>query len=591
MPNKASGRLAGRGPALLALLPLALLVATFGLLPFGAAVGSSLVHDVYGQRSWAGLESYRLLVEDRAFALSLGISLAWATLSTILTAALGFALACALLEAGNGFSLLFASLLVPWGVPSFISVPLWRMILHGSGGRSILTRLLGLRINLLTDPAAGFFASLGVEVWLGVPLTAFAVYAALGAADKGIIESAKMDGAGSWAIARWIRAPLARNTVLVMAALDFVKSFKEFSVPFLMTAGGPPFLGGITERHIVGATTTLEIFLYEAFRDQADASVPSAYAVAVGLLVMVLVAAWLALRSRLRQPDPARNARIEPRFSGQAAEAAWKAFLLILGLMFVISSAALLYAVVWLSFSDLPAAYLDSLLPRFLSARPFRLVLGEEGILKYFLNTFLVAGTAAFLAPLVVFPAARALSRSPSAASAKAFAGVQALGMAGGMHSLIPLVAVFKAVGLLGGYAPVILVYVFHALPFSLFTIKAFMERLSPELEDAASIEGMGRFSYAARILLPLSAPALAASMMAAFISAWNGFLVPLVFLSEEKLFTIGVKLHGYVGSAASGNPQWNLFAAASVLNMAFVGLLMWKFKDPLRRNPLADAG
>lgn len=569
-----------------AAVPLVLLVLTAGVLPFAAALRESLFHDVWGARTWAGFENYHLLFRDRAFSLSLGITLGWALLSALLSLGIGFTLACALLEAGRGFKPLFAAILVPWGVPAFIAVPIWRMIVHGSGGRSILSALLGFEINLITDPVAGFLAALGVDVWLGVPLATFAVYAALRKVSRGVVEAARMDGALGWTLARWIYLPSARSTLLVVGALEFVKSFKEFSVPFLMTAGGPPFLGGITERHIVGATTTLEIFLYDAFRDQDDYGIPSAYAVAVGVLVIAVVALWFFLRSRSRREEP----RAPARPAGPVRDFLWAAIKKGSALLAGLSAAAVIYVVLWLAFSDLSAVYVDGLVPRFLSLRPFRTLLAEEKILRYFLNTFVAAGVTALLVPPLLLPAAWLLSRARPALSAHAFAAVQALGMTGGIHSLIPLYVVFRVLGLLGGYVPLVVIYLFHAVPFSLFTLKTFLERLPRSLEETAALEGMRPFAYLTRILAPLCVPALVLAMMTAFLAAWNGFLVPLVFLNDDSLYTIGVKLHSYVGSVASGNPRWNLFAAASVLNMLFVGALFYRFKDPLRSNDAGEA-
>ncbi len=569
-----------------AAVPLILLVLTAGVLPFAAAFRESLFHDLWGDRSWAGFSNYSLLFRDRAFVLSLGITLGWASLSAGLTLGIGFCLACALLEARRGFKPLFAALLVPWGVPAFIAVPIWRMIVHGSGGRSVLSSLLGFELNLVTDPVAGFLAALGVDVWLGLPLAAFAVYASLRKLSRGVLEAARLDGARGWTLARWIYLPAARATLLVMGALEFVKSFKEFSVPFLMTAGGPPFRAGITERHILGATSTLEIFLYDAFREQADYGVPSAYAVAVGALVIAAVALWLALRRRSRREDPL----LIPRPNGKAAEILWAAAKGIAAVLAVVSAAAVVYVTVWLSLSDLSAVYVDGLVPRFLSLRPYLEVLRDEGILRYFLNTLIAAGSTALLVPAVILPAAWLLTRARPARSAQAFALIEALGMAGGIHSLIPLYVVFRVLGLLDGYVPVVTVYLFHAVPFTLFTLKAYLERLPRSLEETAALEGMRPASYLVRVLAPLCAPALVTSMMAAFLAAWNGFLVPLVFLNDDRLYTIGVKLHSYVGSVASGNPRWNLFAAASVINLLIVGALFYRFKDPLRRSDAGEA-
>lgn len=567
-----------------AILPLAFLILAAGILPFFTAAASSLYHDSYGQAAWAGLENFRALVEDRAFVLSLGITLGWALLSASLSVLIGFILASVLLDAGKYFKIIFAAILVPWGVPSFISVPIWRMIIHGSGGKSMLSALLGRELNLLTDPAAGFIAALAVDVWLSIPLVVFALYASLRAVNRGMMEAASMDGADSWTIARWIRAPQARTTLIVMWALDFVRSFKEFQVPFLMTAGGPPFVGGITEKNIVGVTTTLEIFLYDAFRNENDYGIPSAYAVAMGMLVILLVGLWFRLRKRPEGIE--RTTR--PNIGGKAAALAWKAACWTARIFAVASAILVIYVVLWLSFSDLSAVYIDGLLPRFISLRPYSTILREEGILRYFFNTFLVAAATALLIPIFTLPAALALSRTTARRSAKAFAFLQALGMTGGVHSLIPLFILFRLLGLLGGYVPLVTVYIFHALPFSLFTLKAFLDRLPPSYEEEAALEGMKPLAYMLKIIAPLSAPALAAAMMTAFISAWNGFLVPLVFLTDDRLYTIGVKLHSYVGSVASGNPKWNLFAAASVINLVFIALLLWRFKNPLTLNDAA---
>lgn len=586
----------------LTLLPLFVLVLAAGMLPFAAAGWESLFHDSWGARSWAGLENFRALVEDRAFVLSFGISLLWAFLSAGISVGIGFVLACSLFKARSWFKLLYAAILVPWGVPSFISIPIWRMIIHGSGGRSMLSALFGTEINLLTNPVAGFLAALSVDIWLGVPLVVLALYASMKSLDKGLFEAARIEGARGWTLARHIQAPLVKGTLAIMWALDFVKSFKEFSVPFLMTAGGPPFVGGITGKNIVGATTTLEIFLYDAFRNEDDYGVASAYAVAVGVLVIALVFLWFRFKKKITGAENGHKGRswlvsksaVRKTSSrapaGSIPEFLWKGLSVLVTAAAPLSAALVIYVLLWLSFSDLSAVYVDALLPRFLSARPYRSVLVDEGILRFFLNTLFAAGITALLVPLFSLPAALWLSRVGKARSAKAFAALEALGMAGGIHSLIPLFIVFRLLGLLGGFTPVITVYLFHALPFAVFSLKAYLDRLPPSYEEAAALEGMSLTGYLRRILLPLCAPALAAAMMAAFIAAWNGFLVPLVFLNDDRLYTIGVKLHSYVGSVASGNPKWNLFAAASAINLLFVALLLWRFKNPLSKSD-AEAG
>ena len=78
--------------------------------------------------------------------------------------------------------------------------------------------------------------------------------------------------------------------------------------------------------------------------------------------------------------------------------------------------------------------------------------------------------------------------------------------------------------------------------------------------------------------------------MMTAFIAGWNGFQAPLLFLNDESLYPISLKLYSYVGNLGSGSPVWNLFAAASVINTLFIGIIFLKFKNPLGYSPASES-
>ena len=626
-----------RRPPPWGLLPLALLVLVVGVLPFFAALRDSLYHDLYGERSFAGLANYRFLLGDQALRLSLGITLAWAAAEAVLATAIGYALALLLLEARKGAGLVYAALLVPWGIPAFIAVPIWRMLIHGAGGESILSLLFGIKVNLLTQVGASFAAALLVGAWMNAPGAVFVLYGALRKVPRRAVEAARLDGAGRAALSRHVYGPLVRGSAVAVFALEFVKAFKEFQVPFLLTAGGPPLLSGITDRAIVGATTTLEIYLYDLFQGGEDYGLAAAYAAAAGAFIALLtglallaeraaaraaarregalagpaaatrrLASWrlgsrrrdsergLWLRSTARRLGESLGGFSEKlaRLSGSAdrlADGLSLGLRWALGCLALLSSLLVLFALVRTAFSGLSTTYVDSILPRFPTAGNFPAIFREDGVGRAFANTLGVSLAAAVLAPLLVFPAALRLRRAGPAARAAVFAGLQALGSAGGMHSLVPLYALFRSLGLVDSYLPVVIVYLFHAAPFALFTSTAFLDSLPKSLEESAELEGAGRAAVLFRLVLPLSLPVLATSAMTAFLAAWNGFLVPLLFLSDDAKYTIGVRLYGYVGSVASGAPRWNRFAAASIVNLAVVGLVLWRLKGPLAKAPSAD--
>ncbi len=586
------------------LVPLALLFAVVGALPFFSALKDSFFHDFFGERSFAGFDNYSYILGDRAFAMSAGITLAWSVASTLLSVVLGYSLAALLFEARRGFRILYSILLVPWGVPAFIAVPVWRMLIHGAGGDSLLYFLFGIRVNLLTDPAASFAAALFVDAWLNVPAAVFVIYGALRKIPKGTIEAARIDGAGAGILSARVYFPQVAGSLLAVAALGFVKALKEFNVPFLLTAGGPPLLSGITGRTVVGATTTLEVYLYDLFRASDDYGIPAAYAAVLAAAILCIVAAAVALRFAFARSarsgsigGPAKS-RLSPRafpaaalsaLAGRFRDLVLQSFRLALAGLVALSSALAVYAVLWLSFSGLSSTYIDAAIPRFFTADNFRLIFAEDGLGRAFLNTLGVSAVSAFLISFFVLPAAFRLRSFSAGRKAGIFAGIQALGAAGGMHSLIPLYVLFRSLGLLESYIPIVIVYLFHAAPFSLFTTSAFLEKLPSGLEEAAELEGASAFTRFFRIVLPLAMPAVATSAMIAFLAAWNGFLVPLLFLGDDSMYTIGVKLHSYVGSVASGSPAWNRFAAASIVNLAIVGILFLRFRSPLSANYMAE--
>ncbi len=575
--------------------PLALLFAVVGVLPFFSALKDSFFHDFYGERGFAGLKNYAYILGDRAFAMSAGISLLWAFASTAISVLAGYQLAALLFESKRGFRLLYSILLIPWGVPAFIAVPVWRMLIHGAGGESLVSLLFGIRVNLLTDAGASFAAALFVDAWLNVPAAVFVLYGALRAMPKSAVEAARLDGAGRGVLSARVYIPQISGSLIAISALGFVKALKEFNVPFLFTAGGPPMLAGVTGRTVVGATTTLEVYLYDLFRASSDYGIPAAYATVMAAAILGLVGAAWALRPAIARlgafrplsSTPWLRRRPLPLEAGRDA-LLWMCRLALAGAV-ALSCALAVYALFWTAFSGLSSNYVDALIPRFFTPDNFRLIFTEDGLGRAFLNSLGVSAAAAIIIPFFILPAALALRSFPESGKSGVFAAVQSLSATGGMHSLIPLYALFRSLGLLDSYIPIVIVYLFHAAPFSLFTTSAFLGTLPPGLEEAARLEGASASTRFFRIILPLAMPAVATSAMMAFLAAWNGFLVPLLFLGDDSMYTIGIKLHSFVGSVASGSPAWNRFAAASIVNLAIVGLLFLRFRKPLSGTYLSE--
>lgn len=135
-----------------------------------------------------------------------------------------------------------------------------------------------------------------------------------------------------------------------------------------------------------------------------------------------------------------------------------------------------------------------------------------------------------------------------------------------GQVTLVPVYLMFKAIGWLNTFLPLIVPNWLGGGAFSIFLLRQFFSTLPLELDDAARIDGCGLFAIYSRILLPLTKPALATVAIFSFFGNWNDFMGPLIFLSKGSLYTISLGLQFYV--TAHGQVEWNLMMAATFLSV-----------------------
>jgi len=140
---------------------------------------------------------------------------------------------------------------------------------------------------------------------------------------------------------------------------------------------------------------------------------------------------------------------------------------------------------------------------------------------------------------------------------------------------LVPLYSVVNAVGLFDSLWGVILPTV--ATPTGVFLLRQYMLTIPDELLEAARMDHASEWQIYWRIILPLTAPALAVLAIFSVVWRWNDFLWPLVVLSRKELYTLQVGLNTYAGEL---NVQWHFILAMTVVTMIPVVLvfvfLLW---------------
>jgi arabinogalactan oligomer / maltooligosaccharide transport system permease protein len=103
-------------------------------------------------------------------------------------------------------------------------------------------------------------------------------------------------------------------------------------------------------------------------------------------------------------------------------------------------------------------------------------------------------------------------------------------------------------------------------LPFAVWNMKGYLDTIPKELEEAAVVDGAGKFQTFRHVVLPLATPVLAVTALFGFIAGWTEFLLAQVFIvGDPTQWTLAVALNALVGQYAGSTP-WSTFAAFAVL-------------------------
>jgi multiple sugar transport system permease protein len=128
---------------------------------------------------------------------------------------------------------------------------------------------------------------------------------------------------------------------------------------------------------------------------------------------------------------------------------------------------------------------------------------------------------------------------------------------------IVPLFILYKALGWIDTFAPIIIPSFFGVNAFFIFLLRQFFKTIPTEMDDAARIDGCSTFGVFRHIALPLVKPALGIILVFSFMHNWNDFLAPLIYLSSPEKFTLALGLRFFQGQ---DRVEWTLLMAASLV-------------------------
>ncbi|WP_426232534.1 carbohydrate ABC transporter permease [Pararhizobium sp. DWP3-4] len=204
---------------------------------------------------------------------------------------------------------------------------------------------------------------------------------------------------------------------------------------------------------------------------------------------------------------------------------------------------------------------------------------------RYLWNSVFVTVTATLITLVVNSMAAFALSKYEFRGRTFAMLLILATLMVPLSVIMVPLYSIVSALGLFNNLWGVILPTV--ATPTGVFILRQYMLTIPDELLDAARMDKASEWQIYWRIILPLSAPALAVLAIFSVVWRWNDFLWPLIVLSRKELYTLQVGLSIYSGEL---NVQWHFILAMTVVTMIPV-VLVFLFLQRFITTGIAGTG
>lgn len=268
--------------AWLLVLPMFIMVAFNALIPLMTVVNYS-VQETFGNNEffWSGTRWFEELLHDQQFYASLGRQIVFTGVVLAIQVPLGLAIALCMPQKGPWVSvclvLMSLPLLVPWNVVG----SMWNIMalpdigLLGKGLNS-----LGISYNYTRQPIAAWFTVVLMDVWHWTSLVVLLCYAGLVSIPEAYYQAAKVDGAGPWAVFRFIQLPKLRHVMTIAILLRFMDSFMIYTEVIVLTGGGP------------GSTTKfLSIDLVQKALGGFDLGPAAAFSIVYFLVILFL--SWL----------------------------------------------------------------------------------------------------------------------------------------------------------------------------------------------------------------------------------------------------------------------------------------------------------
>jgi multiple sugar transport system permease protein len=187
-----------------------------------------------------------------------------------------------------------------------------------------------------------------------------------------------------------------------------------------------------------------------------------------------------------------------------------------------------------------------------------------ENITPYLRNSIVVALITSIISTIIAALGAYSIARFKTGGR-RLISWIVSIRMLPPIASALPLYLFFKNLRILDTWWSLILIYLVFTTPFSTWVLISFFKDIPKELDEAAYVDGASMWQTFIHIVLPLSAPGLAAMATLAFILCWGEFLLALILTNSAAAQTLPVYLGRYI---TGWRIAWGPLAAAGIITM-----------------------
>ena len=231
------------------------------------------------EKIFVGVDNYQRIIGADSVREASVNTLVWTVFSTLIAFVLGFGAALALNREFPGRGMLRGVLLIPYVISAVSASYIWRWLYHSDigviGAFALQTGLVDHKLNFLDNTQTVMAALIVVNVWKEFPFAMIMMLAGLQTVPDALLRASRVDGAGAWSRFWHITVPHLRNVTMVTILLLLVTNLNSFTIPWIMTGGGP-----------AGASDIWITQIYQLAFGRIRFGLASAYSVILFVLMM-----------------------------------------------------------------------------------------------------------------------------------------------------------------------------------------------------------------------------------------------------------------------------------------------------------------